>query len=231
MANAHVYLHEIIHIVGAGSEPYKTHTGARGAGGRSAPLVGTWQQSGSTGEWPRVINLWEMRGWDHWAELLEYQYAQAAQPGELKTWWNEALAWRSGGFDRILEPAPFSPTRAELAERGPKGPAMIQEIATVKSGTVDAYLEAVAARWQPVAAERGLGLVGAYRTAMRDTEAVLLWSLPTLRVFTDHLASVHTDRRCRDWAERAREWRTDHRETLLVASRFCVTHPDWTPGA
>jgi hypothetical protein len=227
MPNDRLYLHEIIHIVGAGSEPYKRHTAARAAAAASAPLVGMWQQSGSTGDWPRVVNLWEMRGWDHWAELLEYQYARA-QPGELKTWWTQALAWRSGGFDRILEPAPFSPTRADLIARGPKGLACIQEIATVRPGTADAYLDAVATRWMPAAARRGMTLAGAWRTAMRDTEAVLLWCFPTYRDYTSHLQTYWTDRETVAWAETARTWRTDYRETLLVPSAWSVVHPAWT---
>ena len=231
MPNAKLYLHEIIHIVGAGSEPYKQHTAERAGRGSSAPLVGMWQQSGSTGDWPKVINLWEMQGWDHWAELLEYQYATPKQPGELKTWWNKALAWRSGGFDRILEPAPFSPTRDELVARGPKGVAFIQEIATVRPGTADAYLETVAARWAPVASRRGMTLAGAWRTAMRDTEAVLLWCFPTYRAYTDHLKTWHTDRDAIAWAVAAREWRTDYRETLLVPSVWNVMHPKWPPAA
>jgi len=54
MANPHLYLHEIIHIVGTGSEAYQRHTGTRRTSGRAGALVGTWQQSGSTGDWPRV---------------------------------------------------------------------------------------------------------------------------------------------------------------------------------
>ena len=80
MPNACLYLHELIDIVGTGSEAYKAHTGRLGTGRSDggAPLVGTWQQSGSTGTWPVVVNLWEMRGWDHWSEILERQYTRAS---------------------------------------------------------------------------------------------------------------------------------------------------------
>ena len=90
MPNPSLYLHELIDIVGTGSEAYKAHTGQLGTGRRDggAPLVGTWQQSGSTGTWPMVVNLWEMRGWDHWAEILERQYTRASgQEPALKRWW------------------------------------------------------------------------------------------------------------------------------------------------
>jgi hypothetical protein len=169
-----------------------------------------------------------MAGWDHWGELLEMQYARGAQPPALRKWWEAGLKFRSGGFDRILEPAPFSPTRQELVERQVRGRAFIQEIATVTPGAVDQYLAAVASSWMPVAARRGLTLAGAWRTAMRDTEAVLLWALPTLRDYTRHLEDFWTAAETRAWAERARTWRVDYRETLLIPSRWCVMHPEWS---
>jgi len=104
---------------------------------------------------------------------------------------------------------------------------VLQEIATVKPGRAEKYLDAVAARWRPVAKERGLTLLGAYRTTMRDTEAVLLWSVPDFRTYTSHLAGVGRDRPVRRWMEYAHTWRVDHRETLLIPSPWCVTHPDW----
>ena len=97
----------------------------------------------------------------------------------------------------------------------------------MKAGASEQYLDALATRWLDAAAARGLTLVGAWRTAMRDTEAVVLWSLPTFAALTRHLGTVRDDPAGRDWLERAREWRVDYRETLLVPSVWCVTHPDW----
>jgi hypothetical protein len=108
------------------------------------------------------------------------------------------------------------------------GLACLQEIATVKPGTAERYLDGLATEWLDVAARRGLTLMGAWRTAMRDTEAVVLWSLPTFAALTRHLGTLHEDAATRDWLEQAREWRVDYRETLLVPSVWCVTHPDWS---
>src|SRR4029077_11796427 len=121
-------------------------------------------QSGSTGEWPCVVNLWEMAGCDGWGEILEYQYApRTGQPPGLRKWWTEATKWRSGGFDRILKPAPWSPTREELIAQGVRGRAFLQEISTCAAGKVDAYLDAVGRDWLPLARGRGLTLAGAWR--------------------------------------------------------------------
>lgn len=231
MSNRGLYLHEEIDIIGTGSEAYKAHTAARATGRRDggAALVGTWQQCGSTGRWPVVINLWEMQGWEHWAGILERQYTPSSeQPPGLRRWWARAARYRSGGFDRILVPAPFSPTRAELVERGVRGAVQLQEIATVPPGTAERYLDAVATYWHAVAARRGLALVGAWRNAMHSGETVVLWCLPSFRALTDYLGSRGEDPQVRRWTERARALRLGWRETVLVPSLWCVTHPAWS---
>jgi hypothetical protein len=233
MPNRHVYLHETIAIAGTGSEAYKAHTGTLGTDRRDdgAPLVGTWQQSGSTGAWPVVVNLWEMRDWDHWAEILARQYTRSsAQDPALKQWWTEATQWRSGGFDRILVPAPFSPTRREIVARRVQGAACLQEIATVKPGAAERYLAAVGSRRRRVMERSGITLLGAYRTAMRETEVLLLWNVPTFEQFTRYVHDADGTAG-RAWRQAARVWRVDYRETLLVPSPWCVHHPDWRGNA
>jgi hypothetical protein len=174
-----------------------------------------------------------MRGWDHWAEILERQYTRTSgQEPKLKQWWTKATEYRSGGFDRILEPAPFSPTRQQLVDQGVKGRAVLQEIATVKPGRAERYLDAVATRWRPIAQQHGLTLIGAYRTAMRDTEAILLWNVPDFAVLTRQFATFARDRAVRRWMG------THTRGASITARRswcesvWCVTHPDCgTAGA
>src|SRR2546426_241702 len=149
-----------------------------------------------------------MDGWAGWADILAYQYGpRPGQPPALRKWWTEATKYRSGGFDRILEPAPWSPTSDELVARGVRGHAFVQEIATCRAGAVDDYLEAVAHEWRPIAQQRGLTLAGAWRTAMRDTEAVLLWCVAALADFTRHLRDVRSAPDSRGWMEKARPWR------------------------
>ena len=112
-----LYLHEIIDIVGTGQASYLKTVGERAHHSEREGLsrmMGTWKVIGSTNRWPRVVNLWEMDGWGQWAETLERQFLPGKVDTALAPWWAKATEWRSGGFDRILEPAAYSPDRAAL---------------------------------------------------------------------------------------------------------------------
>src|SRR2546428_14059909 len=106
MPNRHLYLHETIHIIGTGSEPYKRHTAAWAARRRhGGALVGIWQQSGSPGDWPRVVNLWELGGWDGRAAPPGRQYAGGGQPAGLCAGWSRMARRRPAG----VAPGPAAP--------------------------------------------------------------------------------------------------------------------------
>src|SRR2546428_10057635 len=169
-----------------------------------------------------------MDGWEGWGRILEQQYGGEGQPAALAQWWSEAARLRSGGFDRILEPAPYCPTRAELISRKVRGHAFIQEIATVFPGAAAAYLEGVEAHWVSVAARRGLTLAGAWRTAMRDTEVVLLSCLPTLGDYVRHLSDFATARETREWTAKARLWRAGYPRAPPPPPGCGVMHPAGT---
>ena len=71
-----LYMHEIIHIVGAGAQGYmemtkEWATARAGRGGNR--LVGTWASVGATGNWPEVVNLWELTLED-WYGMLDRSY-------------------------------------------------------------------------------------------------------------------------------------------------------------
>jgi hypothetical protein len=215
MPNACLYLHELIDIVGTGSEAYKDHTGRLGTGRSDggAPLVGTWQQSGSTGTWPVVVNLWEMRGWDHWSEILERQYTRASgQEPTLRKWWAEATRYRSGGFDRILEPAPFSRVRSDEwgARRAAAGDA------TVKPGP-PTVPDAPRRAGSPRHAAPTYG-PGARRCAILRRGAVE----PADLALTDHLGTLHP----RPRGPRARQGASGVDTASRWCRAWCVMHPD-----
>jgi hypothetical protein len=105
--------------------------------------------------------------------------------------------------------------------------ATLQEVATLRPGTAPEYLAAVARRQRPAMEHRGMVLTGAFRTAMRDTEVILHWNVPDYGNFTGYLRDVEQSRAEQAWRKLARRWRVDFRETLLVASPWCVQHDAW----
>ena len=168
------YEHEIIDIIGTGQEAYLDSVAERAGhstGEGISRLVGTWKVIGSTNRWPRVVNLWEMDGWQHWAETLERQHLPEKKDAALAPWWAKATQWRSGGFDRILGPAAYSPTQSQLRARGFKSWVCVHTIVRLLPGKVGIYLDAVGEILRPLLEGRGLTLMGAYKVPMRSDEA------------------------------------------------------------
>jgi len=174
-----LYLHEIIDIIGTGQAAYMKTVVERAAhsqGEGISRLVGCWKVIGSTNRWPRVVNLWEMDSWSHWAQTLERQFLPEKRDPALAPWWAKATEWRSGGFDRILEPAKFSPTRAELFASGLRSWVCIHTVARIRPGKSFEYLDWVSAHLRPAAEREGLTLFGAYRVPMRSDETIVIWA-------------------------------------------------------
>ncbi len=185
-----LYLHEIIDIIGDGQQAYldtvierAQHSEAQGI----SRLVGTFRVVGSTNRWPRVVNLWEMDSWTHWAQTLERQFLPEKKDGALAPWWSKAAQWRSGGFDRILEPAPYSPTLAALKEKNLRSWVCAHTIARTEPGASEPFLDAIKTEVLPRLAAHGVSLVGAYRVPMRSDEVVAIWAANDFR----HLCSVY----------------------------------------
>ena len=223
-----LYLHEIIDIVGTGQEAYLDTVGERArhsAGTGISGLMGTWKVIGSTHRWPAVVNLWEMEGWEHWADTLERQFLPEKKDPHLAPWWAKATQWRSGGFDRILEPAPYSPTRQLLQDRGLKAWVCVHTLLELKAGKREEYLEAVGETLRPMLERRGMTLMGAYSAPMRSNEAVVLWAAPDFRLLCRIYDRRHEDDEMRRWAEQMEPMRERFETMWLVPSVHCFFHP------
>lgn len=223
-----LYLHEIIDIVGDGQRAYLDSIGERAAhseGQGISRLMGSWLVVGSTGRWPGVVNLWEMDGWTHWAESLERQFLPEKQDPQLAPWWTRATQWRSGGVDRILEPAAYSPTRGQLQKAGLKAWACEHTLVRLRSGQRDAYLQAVGAQLRPLMEARGVALMGAYAVPMRSDEALVLWAARDFRT----LCQLHEDREhaaaLQQWTAHAAPMQRKFETMWLVPSPHCFFHP------
>jgi len=225
-----LYLHEIIDIVGTGQTSYMASVAERARhsdGEGISRLMGTWKVIGSTNRWPRVVNMWEMDSWAHWAGSLERQFLPQKIDRELAPWWAKATEWRSGGFDRILEPAAYSPDCRALRERGLKAWVCVHTIAQLLPGRRDAYLAAVGDTLRAVLEARDLTLMGAYAVPMRSDEAVVLWAAPDFRMLCRLYDERHRDADLRRWSARVGEWRQAAETMWLVPSPDCFFHPEF----
>lgn len=180
-----LYLHETIRIRGEGSEGYlravqerARHSAEQGI----SRLLGAWRVIGSTGRWPRAVNLWEMDGWEHWAASLERQFLPERKDPHLAPWWRDMLRYRSGGFDRILEALPGSLDYATLVASGRRAWVVEQTIFLCAPGSECSVIEeAIEAERRQREAEK-MWLLGAYKAPLRPGEGLLLWAAPTFAV-------------------------------------------------
>jgi hypothetical protein len=223
-----LYLHEIIDIVGTGQEAYLGTVGERARHSESqgiSRLMGTWKVIGSTHRWPLVVNLWEMDGWEHWAETLERQFLPEKVDHALAPWWAKATAWRSGGFDRILEPAPYSPTRAHLRESGLCSWVCTHTTYQLHPGRRAQFLAVFGAALKPALERRGLTLFGAYAATMRSDEVIAIWAAADFRSLCAAQAEPD-DRDLSSWKERLPELCASWETMWLVPSADCFFHPN-----
>lgn len=223
-----LYLHEIIDIIGDGQQAYLDSVGERAQHSERegiSRLMGTWKVIGSTNRWPRVVNLWEMDDWRHWAATLERQFLPEKKDPHLGPWWSAATKWRSGGFDRILEPTSYSPTRDELHRAGLKAWVCAQTIVRLAPGTRGHYLAAVGKTLRPALEARRLILMGAYAVPMRSDEAVLLWAAPDFRLLCTIYSSRQDDPVLQQWRADVAPLRREFETMWLVPSTHCFFHP------
>jgi hypothetical protein len=222
-----IFLHEYIDIVGLGAWPYMEHTrAARGDEKVEMQLLGTWYTVGCTGRWSQVVNLWEMPdGWAGWRYSLDRLGLARRANQALTGWWQEALKYRTGGFDRQLGGIPGCPTIATLREQRVVGTMFVHELSQVRPGAALEYLHAMREEWVPVARDYGLQPVGLYEVLMNDTEAVSIWAGDVdgiVRLGRAYDAcrgldkEAEADDRVLAWRRRAREFCTRWREELMV---------------
>lgn len=180
-----VYIHELIDIRGHHRARYQHHMTANwvpvALEQRNQRCYGVWSTIGSTGAWPQVVNMWELDGWDGLVRNFEVETAGGRdQDPALAEWWATAATFRRGGFDRIVVPDERSRGIDELCAAGVRGELYCHEVVRVPPGRAVELLAAVRAEGELAYEAEGLGLVGAFRTAMRaDDECILLWACPS----------------------------------------------------
>ena len=182
--NEKVYIHEFIDIIGHNRARYMHHMTANfspmAQEDRNQLCFGVWGIVGTTRGWPEVLNIWEEDGFEGLATSFRHEFNHATlQDPKLAKWWAEAADYRRHGDDRVLVPAPWSPTITQLCEAGVHGETYAHEQIHVPPGTAREFLEVVAQ--EAVAAYEPFGwtLAGAWETAMvNESECFLLWAIP-----------------------------------------------------
>jgi len=226
VTNPKVYIHELIEITGHNRAAYMHHMTANwgpiGRTERNMLCVGVWATVGSTERWPETVNLWELDGWHGLAANFRHEFTgPKLQDPSLQRWWAEAANYRRGGYDRILVPAPYTPTIEEALERGIHGEVYSHEVVQVVPGQARTYLSMLEQDWMPVASRLGLQLLGAYRTAMvNDSEVIVISAIDTWERWADIAAAYDDDTSVGRWRRRIADVVVDWRGKLLVDSEL-----------
>lgn len=183
--NDKIYIHEFIDIIGQNRARYMHHMAANWSPmaqeDRHQLLYGLWGIVGSTGLWPKTVNIWEEDGFEGIARSFKGETSHPdLQDPKLAKWWAKAAEYRSGGVDRLVKPAPWMLTIEEACAKGIRGDVFAHEMINVPPGTAAEHLDLVRDKIAPARAEFGWILAGAWRTVMRaDDECIFVWAIPT----------------------------------------------------
>jgi len=225
-----VYIHEFIDIIGHHRAEYMYHMTANwgpiGRAERDQLCFGVWGVVGSTGAWPQVVNLWEYRDWDALGHNFEVELTGAGlQDPSLDAWWAKAAGFRSGGVDRILVAAEWSPSVADHAARFDVPPAgYVHELVRCRPGAATEMLENAREVGVPAHAAAGLTLVGAFRRALADDdECLFIWSFPAWSVWSAFEAAEIAG------TGDAAAWRRDRRDIVTAGERILLADAPLSP--
>lgn len=225
--NDRVYIHEFIDIRGHNRANYMHHMAANWSptaqDERHQLCYGVWALLGSTGPWPQVVNMWEEDGWPGLGSSFGLEaVGSGAQDPTLERWWAKASEFRRGGYDRILEPAPWTETIEELCANGAGGEVYAHELVTVRAGAARELLERAREGAAPPLGRHGWKLVGAFTTAMADDdESLLLWSIPTWEAWAAGEQAHSSEDDLVAFRAAAREIVTGWHRVLLVDAPLC----------
>ena len=171
--NPNLYLHEYVRTVPGREEPYLAsvlslhHEPSRA--GLGHPAFAQFRSIQVSGQWPLGINIWENTWAGQTADLIG-QFRDSQRDTAMEDWWQRNLHLRRGGYDRLLIPADYSPTLADVEARGVHGEVFLQEIHWLPFGEPERYLDRLGEELLPKLDALGCDLLGAFRVAMRPRQ-------------------------------------------------------------
>ena len=239
MGDRHLYLHEVVDIVGQGQYDYMAHAGREPTNVMPDMLTlqGTFFVCAmGGGRWPQVVNIWDVgdAGWQGWAANVDRLNLKRRNAfyGE---WWDEASQWRTGGIDRLCGGVAASPSTERIAADGIRGTLFVHQLLTVKPGRALEYLDAVVAQQVPLWREHGHEPTGIYEVLGNQHEVVVVWAT-TIAAQTRLRASrdaalgfgdeVAADARLLAWERMAAAWVTGGDTQLMTPMPGTVYGPD-----
>jgi hypothetical protein len=220
--NDKLYIHEFIDIIGHNRANYMHHMTANfspiAQKERHQLCYGVWGTVGSTRRWPEVVNLWEEDGFPGMATSFRHEFNHTTlQDPFLSQWWAQASRYRSGGLDRLMIPAPWTRTIEELCADGVRGECYAHELVQIRPGRAWDHLDLVRDHAVDLYGRFGWELAGAFATAMvNDSEALVLWAVPTWEAWSEFELAQRTDPAVRAWRTRIEETAVDWQRILLV---------------
>jgi hypothetical protein len=236
-----LYLHEVVDIVGQGQYDYMEHLWQDPVL-RMPEMFGLqgsfYVCAAGGGRWPQVVNIWDVgtEGWDGWAANVDRMNLKRRK-AFYGDWWDQAAAWRTGGFDRLCGGAPGSPTTQEVQARGVRGTLFVHELLEVRPGAQLDFLAAVAEEKVPVWRDHGHEPTGIYEVLGNQHEVVIVWaaSIPAqvaLRKARDTTLGLCdegvADERLRTWERTAAGFVTGGITQIMTPlPRTVYGPPDW----
>ncbi len=154
------------------------------------------------------LALWEV---DDWASLDRLQNFHDNDP-LAKVWQRQAVDYITDYVGKVLEPAPFSPTLAQIkAGDEYRSTIYLHTHARVLPGKVKEYIQAIGDEFVPMARDWGMKLVGCYHAVagtVESGEVINIWTAGNIHSdwVTIREASLN-DPRYKDWEARSGQWR------------------------
>lgn len=179
----------------------------------TAPMrnMGVWEFVGMTGEWAKVLGLYEFpNGWTSFTDMIAQTMRDPAP--ELAATYRAVEERRTGGSDEILESLDGSPTYADL-KSGPGGALLVIDEARVEAGEEGRYGARIMRDALPLAQANGRRLIGLYKGALTEGLVITYWAT-SLEAYAAFSASSLMD----DWRSIGREARVDWRQELWTAT-------------